>query len=246
MDALAAAEIGLPAGALAESLYRQTSRLKPLLSAAATDTAKVALLNAWVFDTLAIVPITDTNDLAASLPSRILTERKGSCLGLTLVYLALGRSLDLPLVPVFLPGHVFVRYRSESYTCNIETLRKGLARTDSFYRETFSLRQRPWYTLEDGNPKQALAGLVFNLGNALRERGDWTGALAEYRLVEEALPGYPEALGNLGAGLLASGDAKAAEPKLLAAYRGDSLAEPARINLEKLFRMTGDSAQAIP
>lgn len=244
LDALAAAEIGLPSGALAESLYRQSSRLKPLLAKAANDSAKIALLNAWIFDSLSILPIADSNDLAASLPSRVLTERKGSCLGLTLVYLALGRSLGLPLNPVFLPGHIFIRYRSAAYTCNIETLRRGLARTDSFYRETFSLRLRPWYTLEAGDPKQALAALVFNLGNTHRKNGDWPTALAEYGLVEEALPGYPEALGNQGAGLLVSGDLRGAEAKLLAAYQGDSLAEPARQNLAALYRSTGDSARA--
>jgi regulator of sirC expression with transglutaminase-like and TPR domain len=245
LDAMAAKEVGLPSSAsLPESLYRQSVRLKPLLARASGDSAKVAILNAWVFDSLAISPIDDSDDLAVSLPSRVLAERKGSCLGLTLLYLALGRSLDLPLRPVFLPGHIFVRYRSDAYACNIETLKRGLARTDSFYRENFSLRSRPWYTLRDGEPKQALAALVFNLGNAHRARGDWKYALEEYRLVEEAIPGYPQALCNQGAALLVTGDRKAAETKLLAAWEGDSLALPTRRNLVSIYKNAGDTLKA--
>ena len=244
LEARAAAEVNSPIQPWLEKLTRQSQRLVPLLKSAHSDSEKVALLNTWVFDSLALVPISDSTDLIASLPSRVLADRKGSCLGLTLVYLALGQALDLPLHPVFLPGHIFVRYRSGAYAFNIETLKRGLARSDSFYRETFSLKSRIWYDLKDADPKQALAALVFNLGNTHRSRGEWRFALAEYRLVEEMIPGYPEAQVNQGAALLALGDRDAAEVKLLAAWMGDSQSPPARQNLSAIYREAGDSARA--
>lgn len=248
LDALASAELGIPGRpALPESLHALAARLRPVLAAAAlspagnVDSLRVAALNAFLFDSLGLVPLLEDTTLDASLPSRVLAERRGGCLGLSLLCLALAESLDLPLRPVFLPGHVMVRWRSPGpgHSRNIETLRRGLARSDSFYRETFALARRPWYALADARPEQALAALVFNLANFHRSRGDLESARAEYRLAETLLPGYPEALGNLGAALILAGDREAARQNLEAALAGDSLAAPAQQNLRSLAEPRG-------
>lgn len=224
---------------LAESLYAYASRLRPSMAAAASDSVRADLLAGFFFDSLGIVPAPEDTGLASSLPGRVLATRSGSCVGLVLLHLALGRELGLPVYPVFLPGHVFVRFRSETHMRNIETLRSGLARSDSFYRETFALPKRPWYDLSDGRPEQALGALVFNLGNLHRRQGRRHEALWEYRLAEGLLPGFPEALGNQGAVLLASGNLDSARVMLEAALAGDSLAAPAWKNLEFLSRRQG-------
>jgi regulator of sirC expression with transglutaminase-like and TPR domain len=229
---------------LAESVYAYASRLRPAIAAAASDSVRADLLTSFVFDSLGIVPAPEDTTLASSLPGHVLAARSGSCLGLVLLHLALGRELGLPVVPVFLPGHTFVRFRSESHVRNIETLRGGIARSDSFYRESFSLAKRPWYGLADGRPEQALGALVFNLGNLHRLQGRWDAALWEYRLAEELLPGSPEALGNQGAVLLAAGNPDSARVKLEAALAGDSLAAPAWKNLETIYRHNGEPAKA--
>jgi tetratricopeptide (TPR) repeat protein len=244
LDALAAREALAMEGpgspefrpALAESLHAYASRLRPSM-AAASDEGKIVLLNAFLLDSLGIAPVADSAPLAASVPSLVLNRRSGSCVGLVLIYLALGRSLDLPLFPVFLPGHLFLRHRPDGAAArNIETLRGGIARSDTFYRETFALAKRPWYALGDADPRKALAALVFNMGNAHRDRGEPATALEEYRLVEEALPGFPEALGNQGACLMLTGEPGPAKEKFMAALAGDSLAEPAWRNLEAIRR----------
>ncbi len=259
LDALASAELGFAERpALAESLHALAARLRPALAAAVRggsggapgeaasgrgvaeaggpDSLRAAILDAFLFDTLGLVPLLDDTALSSSLPSRVLADRRGGCLGLSLLYLALAEALDLPLRPVFLPGHVMVRWRSPSLVRNAETLRRGLARSDSFYRETFSLARRPWYALEDARPDQALAALVFNLANLHRSRGMLAAAETEYRLAESFLPAWPEALGNLGATLMLSGDREGAREYLEAALAGDSLAAPALRNLETLGR----------
>jgi regulator of sirC expression with transglutaminase-like and TPR domain len=225
-----------PRVSLSESLYAYSVRLKPAMAAAASDSARIALLSAFLYDSLGIDPVRGRPTLASSVPSLVLSGRKGSCVGMTLLYLALGRSLHLRLAPVFLPGHVFVRWRSDSGAINIETMKRGIARSDSFYRERFLLAKRPWYSLADGKPEQALAALVFNLGNAHRLAGDVKSAREEYRLAEEAMPGYPEAVGNQGVCRMLAGDTAEARREFAAALAGDSLAEPAWHNLEILDR----------
>lgn len=243
-------DAGAPAPtALAESLYAHAARLGPALSAAASDSAKVDLLRDFVFDSLALAPAESDTSLAASVPSLVLERRSGSCVGLVLYILALGETLELPLHPVFLPGHLAVRFRSPAHVRTLETLRRGIARSDSFYVEAFSLGKRPWYRLADSRPEQALGALVFNLANHHRLRGEWAAAEWEYRLAEEVLPGFPEALGNRGAGLLAAGDPAGARPLLEAALAGDSLAEPARRNLVTIGgagNSSQDAGNAVP
>lgn len=229
---------------LAESLYVYAARLRPALAASADPEARISLINSFLFDTLGILPAPDDTSLAASVPSLVLARRQGSCVGLVLLYLGLGEVLKLPLRPVFLPGHIFVRWRSEGLARNVETLKGGIARGDSFYRETFSLGKRPWYRLEDVRPEQALAALVFNLANLHRARGDWGAAEWEYRLTEELLPGLPEAVGNRGAGWWAAGDPKQARPLLEAALTGDSLSISGWSNLAAVYSALGDSALA--
>jgi regulator of sirC expression with transglutaminase-like and TPR domain len=241
LDALAAREVAelepsaLPPvrPILAESLYAYRTRLKPAWDAAGSDRERLQRLHAFFFDSLGMIPVDADTSLASSVPSLALASRRGSCVALTLLYLALGRSFDLPLGPIFLPGHVALRLRPrDGEAVNVETLRRGIARTDSFYRETFSLGKRPWYSLEDGPPERALAALLFNMANARRTRGDLAAAAEEYRLVAEILPGFPEALGNQGVCALGR-DREAAARLFRAAYAGDSLS-PARANLAAL------------
>lgn len=247
MDALAAREVAYlePGSApatrisLAESLYAYATRLKPALAAAESDSARIAALNAFVFDSLGMAALEGDTTLAASVPGIALSRRKGSCVALVLLYLGLGRALDLPLVPVILPGHVAVRLRRGAEARNIETLRGGIARTDSFYREAFSLGKRPWYSLADAAPAKALAALLFNMGNARRAHGDAASAAEVFKVVEEILPGFPEALGSLGVCAWMLGDGDTARARFRAALAGDSLAPPALANLRLL-----DSAAA--
>jgi regulator of sirC expression with transglutaminase-like and TPR domain len=245
LDAMASKEIASgPATTpnLIETIYRAKARLAPQV-AGRSDSEKVAILNAWVFDSLGIVPLLTDSNLASSLPSQVIARKQGSCVGLVLLYLALGKTLALPLHPVFLPGHVFIRYRATpatgGYTRNIETLRRGIERSDAFYDSAFSLAKRPWYRLGDSEPRQALGALIFNLANTHRARGDWKTALGEFRLAEEAIPGLPEAVGSQGAALLSLGDTDGARERLQTALAGDSLAEAAWLNLEILGKKSG-------
>lgn len=63
-------------------------------------------------------------DLYTYLPS-VIDSRRGVCLGVSILYLALGQRLDLPLEAVTPPGHIFVRYLGPPIR-NIETTARGI------------------------------------------------------------------------------------------------------------------------
>ncbi|GAJ11882.1 unnamed protein product [marine sediment metagenome] len=57
--------------------------------------------------------------------SSVIENRQGSCLGLSLLYLALAERIGLPLYGVSAPDHTFVRYDDGKKRINIETTKKG-------------------------------------------------------------------------------------------------------------------------
>jgi hypothetical protein len=73
-----------------------------------------------------------------TLPS-VLHDRRGSCLGLGALYLAIAERIGVPLDGVLLPGHFFVRTRGP-LAHNVELLRRGEAMPDDWYRKKYG----PW------------------------------------------------------------------------------------------------------
>jgi regulator of sirC expression with transglutaminase-like and TPR domain len=81
----------------------------------------------------------DDTDLRFVLLPSVLRARRGSCVGLGSLYLALGEHLHLPLEGVMLPGHFFVRLHDRDRVRNIELLRRGEQLPDDWYRQRFPL-----------------------------------------------------------------------------------------------------------
>jgi tetratricopeptide (TPR) repeat protein len=74
----------------------------------------------------------------------ILDSRFGVCLGVSTLYLALAQRLDLPLIPITPPGHIFLRFENKESVTNIETTARGIHLPDSHYLsiQTKSLKRR--------------------------------------------------------------------------------------------------------
>ena len=53
--------------------------------------------------------------------NRVIDEKRGSCLGLSILYLSLAQKLNLPVYLVTAPKHYFVRYDDGKFKQNIET-----------------------------------------------------------------------------------------------------------------------------
>ncbi|MDD5762253.1 MAG: transglutaminase family protein, partial [bacterium] len=59
------------------------------------------------------------------LPETVLARRKGNCLGLSLLYLALAARLGVPFRGVYVPSHCFVRYEGNGVRVNVEFAEGG-------------------------------------------------------------------------------------------------------------------------
>lgn len=67
------------------------------------------------------------NDPDEDLIDRVLEAREGYCEGLTLLYLALGKRLGIPLAGVLARQHIYVRYTGEGGPLDVDATRGGAA-----------------------------------------------------------------------------------------------------------------------
>jgi len=214
-----------PNHALADSLAFHRAVLEPRMAAASGIENQVAMLKSFVFDSLGIEPDPGMDDLKFSLPGEILSAKRGSCVGLSLLFLAYAENLGLSLNPVFLPSHLTLRYGGGKQAGYLETLRPRLSRDSLFYHQEFSLHMRPWYSEQLPRRKEkALLALAFNFANTLRDAGHPEWAQDMYALIDRELAGFPESNGNLGLLLMKRGDTVLAIQHLREAMKGDSVA----------------------
>ena len=96
-------------------------------------------INSFLFGKLGL-KATEQKDMI--FPNQVLETRKGTCVGLSLIYLLIGEELGLPLFGVLAPNHFFVKYEEDHYSRTIEPTREGSsivpienAICTSFYRK---------------------------------------------------------------------------------------------------------------
>jgi len=136
----------------------------------------ISILNSLVYDTWGVVFDTDRNDLENMLPGCVLHNRKGSCIGIAALYLLLAEKLSLPIYGIVVPGHFFVRYDDGMYRRNIESLKKGEHRDESWYKEHFGATAVQISSYE-------FTGLFYyNIGNIYLQNNEIQMALEMYRL----------------------------------------------------------------
>ncbi len=130
----------------------------------------------------------------------VVRERRGTCVGLGSLYLALAEAAGVPAVGVLVPGHFFVRVRDGAGPglANVELLRQGEPMPDSWYRSKYAVPAAGAAYLRPLTPPEVAAVLRFNLANELRERGRTQEALARYRRAAADFPTFAEAHASIG------------------------------------------------
>lgn len=156
-----------------------------------------------VFDELGFArEIDDTDPRFMALPP-VLGARRGSCVGLASLYLALGEALGpqggFSVEGVLVPGHLFVRIRDARGTRNVELLRRGEEMPDAWYRDRYKVPAAgaPAY-LRPLSSAEVLAVIDFNLGNHLRRGGRLAPARDAYARAARRFPALAEAHASLG------------------------------------------------
>jgi regulator of sirC expression with transglutaminase-like and TPR domain len=156
-------------------------------------------LNAVVFGDLGYAREIESHDVRFFRLPSVIADRRGSCLGLGALYLALGERLGVGLDGVMVPGHFFVRTRGGTPR-NVELLRRGEAMPDEWYRAKYG----PWPAGADEYLRPLTASEMaavhwFNAGNSLREARDVRRAGLAYARAVAEFPTFAEAQASLGA-----------------------------------------------
>ncbi len=162
------------------------------------DKAAIVSLNEFLFRKSGFSREVDDPDVRFMLLPYVIEKKRGSCLGLASLYLAISRRLNLPVKSVLVPGHIFLRLDADDGYTNIELLRQGEAMWDDWYRKKWMVPKHATSYMRGLSDREFLAVLRFNLGNEYRTQGDLVHALKKYTRAAQDFPDLAEAHASMG------------------------------------------------
>jgi regulator of sirC expression with transglutaminase-like and TPR domain len=206
-----------------QALDQLVAKVRERLGAERDPEKAIAIINAILYQDMGL-QARDQPFAEDYLLPVLLQDKVGRCAALSSLWLTLGQRLNLPLVGVCVPEHIFVRWETPAQGAqpaparNIETTMGGKALEDAVYQQ-----QRPWGDSERaaafyGRPltaRQALATYLSPLCSSLRDQGRVAEAIVIGRRAVALLPHDPEAWNNLGMCYRLNGQ----EPLALLAYQ---------------------------
>jgi regulator of sirC expression with transglutaminase-like and TPR domain len=225
-------------------ITRLADRLRPEVSGAADSDHIVS-----AFRRVLLVEERFTYDKSSADPGNYLLEsvlarRKGNCLGLSLLYLALADRLGIPFRGVYVPSHCFVRYEGNGVRVNVEFAEGGASWGDDRYRREFRIPPaRPY--LHSLAPTEMLGVFLKTLGAGYSRKGREEDALRLYDEAERLYPGLPDVYYNAGVSLQKLGRPDEAAGKYRRALDLDPEMAAARDNLSILLAGEGRYDEAI-
>ncbi len=160
----------------------------------------IPVINEYLFDELGFKSVQEADDPNDLFLHSVLKNRRGYCLSLSILYLAIGERLGLSLYGVVVPGHFFVRYDDGQVRFNIETTSSGGSAPDEHYMEKFNVptnRENSIYMV-NLNPLQTLGCFFNNLGNSYLAVGNISQAQVALEKAVKINPSLVESRTNLG------------------------------------------------
>jgi regulator of sirC expression with transglutaminase-like and TPR domain len=200
--ALALAERDRPdAGERTERALRELAGIAERVPAASAGVgAARRALRAVLFDELGFAREVTRTDLSFVLLPSVLRQRRGNCVGLGTLYLALALALELPASGVLMPGHFFVRVQEGAAFHNVELLKRGEAMPRDWYDARYPLpstaRRTPYG--RSLSEREVLGVLEYDIGNERRRQQRIAEAKAAYARAAALLPDFAPAHASLG------------------------------------------------
>jgi regulator of sirC expression with transglutaminase-like and TPR domain len=169
----------------AGEIDRLAKRLRTRLMAAAGEEERVVALNEFLFDDLGFSGNTeDYYDPRNSYLNEVIDRRTGIPITLAILYMEIGRRIDLPLEGVSFPGHFLVRLKLRGGTLVLDPFSGGAPQSEDELRERLKrvippgasggvpVRDLPLdHFLEPATKRQILARVLRNLKGIYRETG---------------------------------------------------------------------------
>lgn len=182
--------------------------------------AVVEALNHELFEAEGWEREVDDKDLAFVLLPSAIRARRGSCVGLGTLYLALAEQLGIEMRGVVVPGHFFVRVRNGSGWRNVELLRRGDEEPEEWYAVRWPIPKTTTATYGRLLSADEVVGVAeYDVGVQLRRDGRLAAARHSLERAVRHFPSLPEAQASLGAVLQLMGDLDAASAAYAAARR---------------------------
>ncbi|MCU0722089.1 MAG: tetratricopeptide repeat protein [Planctomycetes bacterium] len=179
---------------------------------------------------------------------RVIRRKRGYCVSLGVLYLAIGRRLGLPLYGVRIPSHFIVRYDDGKVRRNVETTDFGIPHPDSYYAEKYRIAEesvRRGVYLRNLGLRQVFADLLNNRGTLRGVSGDWAGALKALDRGLALDPGSPYLHYNRGVLLTRTGREAEAEAAFARALDLDPRHFYAINNLAEIHANRGEFDRAL-
>ncbi len=170
--------------------------LKAELRNVKTPTEIVKTINSYIFVKQGVKFQGDKDFL-----NDVLTNKTGSCNGLSSLYLSIAERLQLPFYAVRAPEHLFIRYEDNDVRINIETTDDGAMVLDTWYIKTFNI---PSISIKQGiylsnlTKKQFLASVINNRGIVYGINGENKKAMDDFSKAISLNPNHSELYVNRG------------------------------------------------
>ncbi len=192
-----------------ESVRREisaaTQRLRANAGADLRGAGGAQALSNFIFKDLRIEASNDLADPDNLFLTSMLARRRGYCIGIAALYLALAEQIDLPIFAVATPTHIFLRYDNGTTQINIEPFQQGAALSDETYVREHRIPERSvsrGVFLRNLTIEEFLARAHNNLGVIYSQRRDFPRAAAEYERAIDLDSRFPAPCYNLGSDLL--------------------------------------------
>jgi tetratricopeptide (TPR) repeat protein len=212
-----------------------------------TNYQAIPVINEYLFDELSFTSVEKADDPNDLFLHHVIDNKKGYCLSLSILYLAIGERLGLPLYGVVVPGHFFVRYDDGTVRFNIETTSKGGSASDEHYINKFKVPKDTENSvyLKNLTPQQSLGCFFNNLGNSYQTIGNNKQAQAALERAVEINPSLSESRINLGNIYLQAGRIDEAIGQYKQALRYNPVDGSAHNNLGNAYLKKGLTNDAI-
>ncbi|HBG77531.1 MAG TPA: hypothetical protein DDW84_01600 [Phycisphaerales bacterium] len=158
------------------------------------------IISKILFEEMGFRPVDNARNPEDLFLHTVLNNKRGYCLSLSILYLAVAERLNLPVNGVVVPGHFFVRYSDGSKSFNIETTQKGANAPDKHYIKEFKVPQdgRRNLYLRNLSRRETIGCFFNNLANVYFDDGNIDNAYYYQQKAVDIAPLLAEARTNLG------------------------------------------------